>query len=198
MMADLVAAFRLAVAAQGLAVDVRDGVENPAQELQTPDPVTGLPLPRVVFIENGLAGNLRDKYGPNGNTRPGIAAPAHLYATFMTRIQTCEMRVWGFDASVDASGQTIATPLSHRAAVNRLLHDPTAPTGPATGLFPALYAVLGMAKETWEPVTGAFDNTAKDIQFGALYVFEFNLAIPVIGRRVAIATPAPAVKPQGP
>jgi hypothetical protein len=197
MMADLVVGVRAALLAQGLAVDVRDGAEVPAQDLEASDPVTGLPLPRVVFIENGEAGNLMDRYdGPDGAIQlPGKSVEeGRLYVGFMTRIQSCEMRVWGFDATTDASGQNIATPAMHRAAVNKLLNWTD-----GTGILSALYAVLRMAKFSWTPKRGHFDNAAKDIKFGALYVFEFDLPVPCIARRVAIATPLPnvAVKAQG-
>lgn len=197
MMADLVPAVRAALAAQGLSVDVRDGAEVPSQELQTADPVTGLPLPRVTFIENGEAGNLVDRYdGPAGAIQlAGRSVEENrLYVGFMTRVQACEMRVWGFDDTRDASGQTIATPPMHRAAVNRLLNWTD-----GKGVFSALYACLRMASISWEPKRGHFDNASPDIKFGALYVFEFDLPIPCIARKVAVARPTPdvSIQPQG-
>lgn len=196
-MADLVVGVRAALAAQGLAVDVRDGAEHPAQELQASDPATGLPLPRVVFIENGEDGNLVDRYdGPDGAIQmPGKSIEeARLYVGFMTRVQACEMRVWGFDSTTNERGDNIATPAMHRAAVNRLLNWTD-----GTGVFAALYAILRIAKESWTPKRGHFANQQKDIAFGALYVFEFDLPIPCIARRVAKATPQPnlAVRAQG-
>lgn len=195
MMADLVIGVRAALAAQGLTVDVRDGAENPAQELQASDPATGLPLPRVIFIENGEAGNLQDRYdGADGAIAlPGKSVEQNrLYVGFMTRTQACEMRVWGFDNTRDGTGQTIATPPMHRAAVNRLLNWTD-----GTGVFSALYAILGMASISWSPKRGHFANEQKDVAFGALYVFEFDLPIPCIARRVAVATPRPTVAIQG-
>jgi hypothetical protein len=201
MMADLVAAVSKALAAQGLLVEVRDGAEVPAQELEGTDPATGLPIPRIVFIENGYAGNLPDRYdGPTGAIAlPGLSAAArHLYLGFLTRTQAVEVRVWGFDTTADASGNNIATPPQHRAAVNRLLHNSdTTAEGLGTGLLPALYSLMGMANITWLPQRGHFDNDQKDVKFGALYIFEMGLPIPVIARRVAVATPSPAVALQG-
>lgn len=199
MMADLVAGVRLALAAQvpPLAIDVRDGAENPAQELQAADPLTGLPLPRVIFIENGANGNLMDRYdGPDGAVQlPGKSIEENrTYIGFMTRIQACEMRVWGFDQTTDASGNNIATPAMHRAAVNKLLNWTD-----GTGVFAALYACLRIASISWMPKRGHFDNDQKDIKYGALYVFEFDLPVPCIARRVLRATPQPnvAIQAQG-
>lgn len=190
-MADLVTGVRAALAAQGLVVDVRDGAENPAQELQAADPATGLPLPRVIFIENGEAGNLMDRFdGPDGAIQ--LPGKRRDLIGFMTRVQACEMRVWAFDQTADPTGNNIATPAMHRAAVNRLLNWTD-----GTGIFAALYAVQGISSISWVPKRGRFDNASPDIRFGALYIFEFDLPIPCIARKVATATPAPRVAAQG-
>lgn len=194
MMSDLVAAVAKAIAAQGLVVDVRDGAEVPAQELMGTDPATGLPIPRIVFIENGRDGNLTDRYdGPSGAIAlPGRAVPSHNYVNFLTRIQGIEVRVWGFDNTVDATGNNVATPPMHRTAVNKLMHSID-----GTGLFPAMYMLMGIANITWLPQRGRFDNASPDVKFGALYIFEFGLPIPVIARRVAVAQPSPRLTING-
>ena len=191
MLADLVQAVALAMAEQGLDVDVRHGVDVPAQELTEVD-VNNLPKPRITFIENGLEGNLRDSFrgDAGGVVAPGVSVDRTFWG-LMTRTQACEARIWGFDTSVDASGQSTATPLTHRRAVERLINDPIE----ATGFLPALYACLMMSNNTWEPIDGYYDNKQTvNAGFGALYVFHFNLLLTVVGRRVGVAHPTPTVR----
>lgn len=187
MMADLVSGVRDQFAAQGLDVDVYDGAEYPARELYAVD-ADGNPKPRVVFIENGLDGNVRDTFGASigPSFRVGPPLPRMAREAFC-RNQGVEVRVWSFDPSKDENGMPNATPLQHRAAVNRLVNHVD-----GTGVLPALYGVLGFSKEAWEIVGGGFDNDGKEIKYGATYVLTFRLPVPVIVQLAKVATPRPA------
>lgn len=165
MMADVVTQVIANFAARGIVADVLDGKSHPARELFAADG-SGLPKPRIVFIENGLSGNVADRFGPpivvGANQRSPLA-----------RYQGVEIHVWAFDLTADA------TPAMHRAATNALLHD----------LLLTLASLQDIAKEQWESASGTFDGTVKEIEFGALYTLTIWIGVPVVFPARTIATP---------